>query len=165
MTESKKICLLILISSLACVVVAPVVAQETYTNKDLGKLHIPGAYTNDDLKALPPLAVQKAPIVQVQPVDLSKLISELTEAAARREEKRRVLVHAQDRLQAELDYQLELTRVVYISPTQGRIGRRPRELDSYYRGGLSGGGEFRGLHYLRREIALLEWDISQLSRY
>jgi hypothetical protein len=42
---------------------AAALAQEakTYTNADLVKIEVPGAYTNQDLKRLPPLAVQKAP--------------------------------------------------------------------------------------------------------
>ena len=141
---------------------------ETYGNNNLGKLHIPGAYTNDDLKVLPPLAVQKEPIVQVELIDLSKFISERTEAAARREEKRRELVYARDRFQAELDYQLEQTHDAYISPAEGRIGRLRSQLEgdvpAHFNGGLPGGNGFRGLEYLRRQIALLEWDISQLRR-
>ena len=42
---------------------APVLAfgQQTYTNEDLAKFQIPGAYTNEDLKRLAPLAQQKEP--------------------------------------------------------------------------------------------------------
>ena len=41
---------------------AAALAQEakTYTNADLAKIEVPGAYTNKDLKRLPPLVVQKA---------------------------------------------------------------------------------------------------------
>jgi hypothetical protein len=35
--------------------------QQTYTNADLGKFSVPGAYTNEDLRQLPPLAVQRTP--------------------------------------------------------------------------------------------------------
>ncbi|HEV8201950.1 MAG TPA: hypothetical protein VGS03_18205 [Candidatus Polarisedimenticolia bacterium] len=40
---------------------AAALAQEakTYTNADLVKIEVPGAYTNQDLKRLPPLAVQR----------------------------------------------------------------------------------------------------------
>ncbi|HEU4402366.1 MAG TPA: hypothetical protein VFT43_09690 [Candidatus Polarisedimenticolia bacterium] len=38
-----------------------VLAEETYTNADLVKFQVPGAYTNEDLKGLPPLAVQRQP--------------------------------------------------------------------------------------------------------
>jgi len=42
---------------------AAALAQETktYTNADLVKIQVPGAYTNEDLKRLPPLVVMKAP--------------------------------------------------------------------------------------------------------
>lgn len=41
----------------------PVLAfgQQQYTNADLSKIDVPGAYTNEDLRRLPPLAIQKAP--------------------------------------------------------------------------------------------------------
>ncbi len=35
--------------------------QQLYTNADLAKFDVPGAYTYEDLKRLPPLAIQKAP--------------------------------------------------------------------------------------------------------
>lgn len=46
---------------------APVLAfgQQTYTNEDLAKFQIPGAYTNEDLKRLAPLAQQKEPAVRL----------------------------------------------------------------------------------------------------
>ena len=39
----------------------PVLAfgQQAYTNADLEKFNVPGAYTNEDLRRLPPLVVQK----------------------------------------------------------------------------------------------------------
>ncbi len=46
---------------LACLWPALASAQQTYTNADLVKLEVPGAYSNDDLRRLPPLAVQKSP--------------------------------------------------------------------------------------------------------
>ena len=41
--------------------------QQLYTNADLAKLDGPGAYTNDDLRRLPPLVVQKEPAAQLPP--------------------------------------------------------------------------------------------------
>lgn len=43
---------------------------KTYTNADLVKIQVPGAYTNEDLKRLPPLAVQvlKAPAGKAAPL-------------------------------------------------------------------------------------------------
>jgi len=53
----------------ACLVPAAAFAQEakTYTNADLVKIQVPGAYTNEDLKRLPPLPVQKGPKVAAAP--------------------------------------------------------------------------------------------------
>jgi len=47
----------------------PVLAfgQQLYTNADLAKIDVPGAYTNQDLRRLPPLAVQSAPAVPTPP--------------------------------------------------------------------------------------------------
>jgi hypothetical protein len=43
---------------------AAALAQEakTYTNADLAKIEVPGAYTNQDLKRLPPLPVQRVQV-------------------------------------------------------------------------------------------------------
>jgi hypothetical protein len=54
-----------LVVLVACLVPAAAFAQQTYTNADLAKFQVPGAYTNQDLKRLPPLAVQKAPAAQL----------------------------------------------------------------------------------------------------
>lgn len=45
----------------ACLWPALALAQQTYTNADLAKFAVPGAYTNDDLRQLAPLAIQKVP--------------------------------------------------------------------------------------------------------
>ncbi len=52
------------VSVLLAGLVWPVLAfgQQTYTNADLAKFDVPGAYSNEDLKRLPPTAVQKQPI-------------------------------------------------------------------------------------------------------
>ena len=42
-------------------------AQDSYTNADLSKFHVPGAYTNEDLRRLSPLAVQKVPAALLPP--------------------------------------------------------------------------------------------------
>ncbi len=36
-------------------------AEERYTNADLDRIYVPGAYTNEDLRTLPPIAMQEAP--------------------------------------------------------------------------------------------------------
>jgi len=47
--------------------------QQTYTNADLVKLDVPGAYTNEDLKRFSPLALQgtpaaRTPLIELRPV-------------------------------------------------------------------------------------------------
>jgi len=49
----------------ACMLPAAAFAQQTYTNADLAKFQVPGAYTNQDLKRLAPLPMQKAPAAQL----------------------------------------------------------------------------------------------------
>jgi hypothetical protein len=41
--------------------------QQTYTNADLARFQVPGAFTNEDLKRLEPLAVQRQPAVLTPP--------------------------------------------------------------------------------------------------
>ena len=44
-----------------CLAPALAFADQSYTNADLAKFQVPGAYTNQDLKRLPPMPVQRAP--------------------------------------------------------------------------------------------------------
>jgi hypothetical protein len=56
-----------------CLVPLAVQAEQRYTNEDLRKFSVPGAYTNQDLQKLPKLPVAKAvpvvpiPIIAVEP--------------------------------------------------------------------------------------------------
>jgi hypothetical protein len=43
-----------------CLIPLAVRAEQTYTNQDLKKFSVPGAYTNEDLKKLPKLPAAKA---------------------------------------------------------------------------------------------------------
>src|SRR5882672_3766171 len=54
----------------ACLAPTLAFGQQTYTNADLAKFQVPGAYTNQDLKRLPPLPMQKAPAVAPPRVEL-----------------------------------------------------------------------------------------------
>lgn len=55
--------------------------QQTYTNADLLKLDVPGAYTNEDLRRLSPLAVQRQPAVSPPVVELPRVPSAQFQAA------------------------------------------------------------------------------------
>ena len=46
-----------LVGVIVCLVPLTAYAQQTYTNEDLRKFSVPGAYTNQDLKKMPPLPV------------------------------------------------------------------------------------------------------------
>ncbi len=54
----------------ACLWPALAYGQQTYTNADLVKFEVPGAYTNEDLKRLAPLAIQKAPAVATPVIEI-----------------------------------------------------------------------------------------------
>ncbi len=56
----------------ACLWPAAGFAQEpqTYTNADLVKFSVPGAYTNDDLRRLPPSAVQRPAAAPAPAIEL-----------------------------------------------------------------------------------------------
>ena len=51
----------------ACFLPAVAFADESYTNADLAKFQVPGAFTNQDLKRLAPLPMQKVPAAQLPP--------------------------------------------------------------------------------------------------
>jgi hypothetical protein len=53
------------IALVVCLWPAAALAQQTYTNADLVNIQVPGAYTNDDLRRLPPLAIQKEPAARL----------------------------------------------------------------------------------------------------
>ncbi|MFQ5878457.1 MAG: hypothetical protein ACE5JH_12370 [Acidobacteriota bacterium] len=48
-----------------CLCPALAYGQRTYTNADLARFEVPGAYTNEDLRRLPPLAVQREPAAKL----------------------------------------------------------------------------------------------------
>lgn len=129
--------------------VAPVMAQQTYTNEDLEDFHIPGAYTNEDLEALEPLPVQEAPLFESEPADMTPWI----EATLMLDAEYLALTHARDRLQAELDYELERIAIAYSPAGGGFTGSLRPGLRSKLEGKLE---------YLRRQIYMLDWEIDRL---
>jgi hypothetical protein len=64
----------------ACSLPVAAFAQQSYTNADLAKFSVPGAYTNQDLKRLSPLPMQKAPAAQVPPYVAPPVPSEAFQA-------------------------------------------------------------------------------------
>jgi hypothetical protein len=134
---------------LAVVAIAPAMAQKVYTNKDLDKVQVPGAYTNKDLKFLEPIPTQKAPLSEPAPMDLMALAEVTPEPDVRRA----VLTDVRDRLQAELDYELARIEEAYSPAGGGFTGS--------LRVGLKSKLEDR-LEYLRREIHLRDEQIRQL---
>jgi hypothetical protein len=78
-------------------------AEERYTNADLDRIYVPNAYTNEDLEALPRLAVQEAPAMPlVAPrIDTSErdfLFAQLQALETRREALARELEFEEARL-------------------------------------------------------------------
>lgn len=54
--------------------------QQTYTNADLVKFSVPGAYTNEDLRRLSPLPVQRQPAAALPPAVLPAVPTEKIQA-------------------------------------------------------------------------------------
>ena len=48
---------------------------KTYTNADLVEFQVPGSYTNEDLRKLPPLAVQDAPAARLPRFEIPRVDS------------------------------------------------------------------------------------------
>jgi hypothetical protein len=61
---------------------APVLAfgQQTYTNEDLGRFQVPGAYTNEDLRRLAPLPQQQEKEVEPPALQAAPRISAVLQA-------------------------------------------------------------------------------------
>ena len=117
----------------ACLVPAAAFAQETktYTNADLAKIQVPGAYTNQDLKRLPPLAVQKAPAKAAVP-EVEPAPAPPTEAFQAYYNSVRV---DRDMLAAELAYEIGLvdfSESAFAGDTRSfdvRLGYRAQAVD------------------------------------
>ena len=79
-------------------------AQETktYTNADLAKFQVPGAYTNQDLKRLPPLPMQRGPVAKVQEYQAPEPPTAAFQAQYDNIRAERDLV------QAQIDYEIKL---------------------------------------------------------
>jgi len=88
----------------------PVLAfgQQLYTNADLSKFEVPGAYTNQDLRRLPPLAMQKAPAAALPQIALPQPAPFLV---AHYEGSYRDMKQARESLAFELDYELRRVEV------------------------------------------------------
>ena len=99
----------------------------TYTNADLAKIQVPGAYTNQDLKRLPPLIVQKAPAAPAPQVQAPAAPSAQEEGWQNYYWNVRA---DRDALQAELDYeigQVEFSESAFAGDTRAfepRLGYR-----------------------------------------
>ena len=89
---------------LICLWPALAFGQQMYTNADLVDIQVPGAYTNEDLKKLPPLAVQKTPAAAGPQFAAPPAESSWQPAYNR-------LVGGRQLLQDEIDY--EISRVDY----------------------------------------------------
>lgn len=111
---------------LACLAPSLAFGQQTYTNADLVKLQVPGAYTNEDLKRLSPLAIQKAPREALPGVELPTPLVAGFQALYDSLERSRTA------LQAEIDYEKDrvaLSESAFAGDTReftARLGYRSR---------------------------------------
>ena len=134
-------------------------AEQKYTNEDLGKFRLEGAYTNADLRGLEPLAVQAEPLSTLPQIDL--LTPMLREESIRRAEYD-ALRWERARLQAQLEYQWERIDASY-GPRGGRVPNA-RNLRARNRGVAYLAGQYSDarprLEYLERRIADLDWQLA-----
>ena len=99
-------------------------AEQVYTNADLVDIEVPGAYTNEDLRKLPPLAMQKRPAVPGPVISISRVDSSFYQAAFDD------LSRVRRSLQAELGYeakQIAFSESAFAGRTQSaapRLGYR-----------------------------------------
>lgn len=122
-------------------------AQEKYTDADLDRIYVPGAYTNEDLKALPPIEIQPLPALPlVAPVVDTRERDLLFERIRSLEERRASLAR-------ELEYEEAIVR-----RTESAGGNPPEAaFHTGYR------VKSRGLREaLRKEIVLIEQEIEQV---
>ena len=109
----------------------PVLAfgQQMYTNADLTKFEVPGAYTNQDLRRLPALAMQKAPAAALPQIVIPAPAPFLV---ARYEGAWRDLKQTRESLAFELAYELrrvEFSESAFAGDSQSfdpRLGYRNR---------------------------------------
>lgn len=120
-------------------------AQEKYTNADLDRIYVPGAYTNEDLKALPPIEVQEAPAQQLAAPVVDTTERDLLLGRVRMLEERRAA------LARELAYEERI-----VSDVEGPGGNAPDR--SFYAGYRSKSRRLR--EALRKEIALVDQEIA-----
>lgn len=119
-------------------------AEERYTNADLDRIYVPGAFTNEDLKALPAIETQEAPAQPLAGARIDTAGRDLLFAEIRSLEEQR------EGAASELAYEEAIVRLVY-----GPGGNSPdRAFFAGYR------SKSRGLREaLRKEIALLDQQI------
>jgi hypothetical protein len=120
------------------------VAQEKYTNADLDRIYVQGAYTNEDLKALPRLEAEPAPALPPWAPEIDTHERDLMWERVRGLEERRLAAAR------ELEYEESIVRKV-----EGPGGNSPDS--EYYLGYRSKSRGYRAA--LRREIALLDREI------
>lgn len=131
-----------------CLCPAFAFAQRTYTNADLVEIDVPGAYTNEDLRKLAPLAVQERAAMPTPRIAIPMVDSSGYQAAF--DDLRRV----RRALQAELDY--EMNRIAFSeSAFAGRTQSAAPRLG--YR------AKVRGLvRELTKRIDLIDIEIEQV---
>jgi hypothetical protein len=144
-------------------VTAPADAQRKYTNADLEKFRLEGAYTNEDLRGLTSYPVQERPLYEYPEVDL---VTPYIRAQQALEARAASLRSERDRLQAELDYRAGILETAY-SARGGEVPnfRNLAVRDQYlapYPGTYS--QMVPRLEYLLRRISLVNRQLAELTR-
>jgi len=91
-------------------------AEQTYTNEDLKRFSVPGAYTNEDLRKLPKLPVVKAVPVAPAPIEMAAPGPEPLQIRHDLLSEQRLII------QTELDYREEMVLKAYSYFDKGPDG-------------------------------------------
>lgn len=105
----------------ACLWPAVAHGQQVYTNADLVKFQVPGAYTNEDLRALPRLPPARVPVALPPPVEAPRV------EAGELQSEFEGLLRARRALAAELAWELQRIEdsESAFAGAADRVGPRP----------------------------------------
>jgi hypothetical protein len=99
-----------------CLLPFTVHAEQTYTNADLKKFSVPGAYTNEDLKKLPKIPVTKAAPMAAAPLPMLGPDAEPFQRQFDFLSEQRLII------QTELDWRVEMAKKSYSAYDKGPDG-------------------------------------------
>lgn len=143
-----------------CLSPALAFGEELYTNADLAKFEVPGAYTNEDLRQLPPLAIQTAPANVLPPFTPPRVDHAAYQAAFNNLRMQRDVIQTQIDIELGLVEFSESSRAGYTQDFTPRLGYRATAgvwvLELMKRLALADAGIERFLDDVRRAGAVID---------